>query len=120
MEQEMSRIEISADVDQADFTAPYTGAEMLAPLLALHEHLLAEAARLRKQLSPEAAKEPLPTLGGLIKQNPENEVKQKIKIALDSAFEAQLRAAEAKRKPDHVWTLRMRDLKWMYQQLAPT
>jgi hypothetical protein len=114
----VSTLEIKAELDSQEIAFDYSGADLQKPLSDLREHLLADARKLQEQLPP-SSKE-LPTLGGLISKGPEADVKQKIKLVLSDAFEAQLWAAECKRTPAKVWRLNMSRLKWVYRYDAPT
>ena len=115
----MSKLAIQADIESTDVLFEYKGAEIEQPLRDLRAHLLAEADRLSKTLSPESAKKQVPGIAGLITKDHDAETRQKIKLARSDAFEAQLWAAEAKRRPEHVWRLRMSQVKWLYRQHAP-
>ncbi len=115
----MSTLNINAEIESTEELFTYTGAELQKPLEDLRDHWLATAKRLTAQIGKDAAKEPLPTLQGLVSKSPDNEVRHKIKLAESTAFEALLWAAEAKRTPSAVWKLRMPRLKWLFSYLAP-
>jgi hypothetical protein len=114
----MSTLQIQAELENTEPFFIFAGKDLQRPLEDLREYLLAQAKKYAAELGPEASRE-VPTLGGLIKPGPETELKQKIRLALNDAFEAQLWAAECKRCPDQVWRLNMSRLKWVYRQTAP-
>lgn len=114
----MSKIQINADFESSESMFDYRGADLQRPLEDLREHLLTEARRTMDRIGLKSTAD-LPVLADLTKRDHDAEAKQKIKLALGDAFEAQLWAQECKRTPDAVWRLRMTQLKWLYRQHAP-
>ncbi len=115
----MSRLEINADIDSSIIAFAYAGKDLLTPLEELRTALLEDVEKLRRQLDPKTAQEPVPTMAGLLKTTPDADLKQKIKLALADAFEAQLWASECRRTPEQIWRLDMARLRWIYRHQAP-